>query len=422
MVNIIFFVRHFSERGTEVSTYDYAKFNEDILKNKSYIVSVSETYAKSLNWLYTKASYNKFKNRFGELFEIDKLEDVTHLIDKYSIDFFYEQSYGAYDNVFQFSNTDIWKNCKTIRHAVFDTRFPPDADFYCAISNSLNTKYNTNVFVLPYMVDLPLEENKADLRTELNIPKNALVFGRHGGLETFDIDYVCEVIDNITNEHEYNNIYFLFMNTAKRIKEKKNVIYLDLNTSLEYKVKFINTCDAMIHARYGGETFGLSCGEFALKNKNIISCHSPIDNAHIDILQDKIILYKDKETLTDILLNFDKYKKDMTENGYKSYTPQKVMNIFSEMLDKIEKTVHHQHDFIFLKGFDSLNNDIKCVGKKSIAELKQICNNDPKCLGFNTLGFMKSKINLDNLQPSKYFLDNDDGLYIDLTKLAKLNN
>ena len=77
------------------------------------------------------------------------------------------------------------------------------------------------------------------------------------------------------------------------------------------------------------------------------------------------------------------------------------------------------HDFIFLKGLDSLNNDIKCVGKKSIDELKDICNNDPKCIGFNTLGFMKSKINLDNLQPSKYFFDNNDGLYIDLNKLAK---
>ena len=417
MKNIIFFVRNFSERGTEVALYDYAQFNEDILKNKSYILYFSETMTKSLNWPYTTISNNKFKDRFGELYEMHCLEDISQFIDKYNIHFFYDIAYGDYDNTLQFGNINIWKHCKTIRHAVFDTRFP-DADFYCGISHALNKKYNTNVFVLPHMVHLPKENDiKLDLRDELNIPKNALVFGRYGGPETFDIDYVCDVIDDITNK--YDNIYFIFMNTAKSITEKKNVIYLDINISLEYKLKFINTCDAMIHARFGGETFGLSCGEFAIKNKNIISCYSPFDNAHIDILQDKIILYNNKETVTDILLNFDKYKKDMTENGYKLYTPQLVMNIFSNMLSIIDNITRVPHEFIFLKGLDSPNNDIKYVGKKSIAELKDICNNEPKCIGFNTLGFMKSKINLDNLQPSKYFFDNNDGLYIDLNKLAK---
>ena len=30
-MNIGFFVRHFTERGTEVTIYDYAKYNEEIL-------------------------------------------------------------------------------------------------------------------------------------------------------------------------------------------------------------------------------------------------------------------------------------------------------------------------------------------------------------------------------------------------------
>ncbi len=28
-MNVTFFVRHFSERGTEVAIYDYAKYNEE---------------------------------------------------------------------------------------------------------------------------------------------------------------------------------------------------------------------------------------------------------------------------------------------------------------------------------------------------------------------------------------------------------
>ena len=41
---------------------------------------------------------------------------------------------------------------------------------------------------VPYVVDLP--EVDGDLREELGIPENAFVFGRNGGSETFDLDFV----------------------------------------------------------------------------------------------------------------------------------------------------------------------------------------------------------------------------------------
>ena len=39
MKTVAFFVRHFTERGTEISTYNYAHFNEKILGNKSIIIA-----------------------------------------------------------------------------------------------------------------------------------------------------------------------------------------------------------------------------------------------------------------------------------------------------------------------------------------------------------------------------------------------
>jgi hypothetical protein len=53
---------------------------------------------------------------------------------------------------------------------------------------------------------------------------------------------------------------------------------------LEEKSAFVNACDAMIHARSGGETFGLAISEFALENKKIegpinVSSPEPTDNA-----------------------------------------------------------------------------------------------------------------------------------------------
>ena len=39
---IAFFAKHFTERGTDKTTYDYADFNESILKNESIIICFSD--------------------------------------------------------------------------------------------------------------------------------------------------------------------------------------------------------------------------------------------------------------------------------------------------------------------------------------------------------------------------------------------
>ena len=94
-------------------------------------------------------------------------------------------------------------------------------------------------------------------------------------------------------------------------------------------MKFINTCDSMIHARMEGETFGLAIGEFSYLNKPVITTISNIDNAHINLLGEKAILYNSKESLINILLTFEKnnyLNRDL--NAYKEYTPEKVMKQF----------------------------------------------------------------------------------------------
>lgn len=94
------------------------------------------------------------------------------------------------------------------------------------------------------------------------------MFGRYGGVETFDITFVYNSIKEILNKR--NDIYFIFMNTNK-FYIHKNIIYLNGTTDMYIKKKFINTTDALLHAREGGETFGLTCGEFAVCLKPVIT-------------------------------------------------------------------------------------------------------------------------------------------------------
>ena len=179
---------------------------------------------------------------------------------------------------------------------------------------------------MPFMVTLP--ECDENLRNELNLPKNAIIFGRYGGCESFDIKFVHEVIKNIVNTR--NDIYFLFMNTNVFYEHRK-IIYLPGNTDMIFKRKFINTCDALIHARERGETFGLTCGEFSICNKPVITWNNSYEKEHNLILKEKAVLYNNQNDLNNIFETFTKDKYDVMNNGYLFYNPENVMKIFNEV-------------------------------------------------------------------------------------------
>ncbi len=324
-MNIGFFVKHFSERGTEVATYDYAKYNEELLNNKSYIICFTPDIQRRHGFPSENYSYDKFKERF-KIIEIQDIFYMQDVIQKYNLHFFYTLTHGTKD-IFQFDNKFIWGNCKTIKHCVFRTN-SPESDYHISLSNMLNQKYNTNIPVIPLMVDLP--DCQENLRNELNILHDAIVYGRYGGFHEFNIDFMYKAIKEQLNS---DNCYFLFMNTLK-FCDHPRVIFIDRNIDLLYKVKFINTCDAMIHARTSGETFGLAIGEFSVKNKPIITCDCG-DNEHIKILGDKALLYNSLEDVLNIFKNIRTIIASRSDwNAYNLYSPSYIMSLFDKFIFK----------------------------------------------------------------------------------------
>ena len=324
-MNILFFVRHFTERGTEVAIYDYAKYNEDILNNNSFIICFSEKKQKAIGFPTERSSYGKFQERF-QIIEIDDMKDITNIIEKYNISFFYTLAHGGGNDIYQFERKQLWGKCKTIKHCVFNTTHP-EGDYYISIADYLNMKYKTYIPVIPHIISLPnCTEN---LRKELNIPDNSIVLGRHGGYTTFNIQIAQDAIKEFLQTN--TNTYFLFMNTQPFYKHPR-ILYLDMNVDLIYKTKFINTCDAMIHARSDGETFGLAIAEFSIKNKPIITCPCG-DLEHIPILGEKAIQYTSKEGLLNILRNIETIISSRNDwNAYTRYTPEYVMGLFQKYI------------------------------------------------------------------------------------------
>jgi hypothetical protein len=262
-------------------------------------------------------AYDKFNDRF-DIYYYQHQEDIDKIVLDNKVSHIFIEKAGDWDGLY--SNF-----CKNIIHCVFSTG-QPHGDIYTPIGQTINNLRGTNYPVTPYMVTLP--ESNENLRNALRIPENAIVFGRYGGKETFDIKFVYDIIQKIVNVRD--DVYFLFMNTNV-FYEHKNIIYLPGNTDMNFKRKFINTCDALIHARISGETFGLTCGEFAICKKPVITWGGSIENEHLLILKEKAVIYNRPEDLKTILETFTKDKYDVSENGYMFYTPENVMKIFKEI-------------------------------------------------------------------------------------------
>ena len=315
MKTVAFLSNKLTLRGTEVAIYDYAHYNETLLGNKSIIITRDYERIKHEFDVDIQA-YDKFKERFDVIYygsqgDIDQIvlnNKVTHLfiIKSGGID-------GLYSN-----------HCINITHCVFDIS-QPHGQVYTPIGETINQRYGKNYPVTPHIVTLP--ECDENLRSSLGIPENAIVFGRYGGKESFDIRYVHDVIKNILQTRD--DVYFLFMNTHPFYKHK-NIFHLPGNAELKFKRKFINTCDALLHARERGETFGLTCGEFSICKKPVITYGGSIEREHLLILKDKAVIYNTPDQIATILQTFTKDKYDVSENGYMFYTPENVMAILNK--------------------------------------------------------------------------------------------
>ena len=301
-------------RGTEVAMYDYANYNETLLNNKSFIIS------RQFSPFHDHYAMQKYKDRFGTIMFYNVWDEVEKFIETNQIDVLYMIKSGE-------DKEPISKKCKTVIHCVFNMN-NPHGSVYAAIS-PLVKNYNLDSLCVPHMVFLP--EIDLDMKNSLKIPQNATVFGYHGGSYSFNIDYVHNVIQNFAENNP--NTYFIFLNINNFCKkELPNIIFLPGTADMMEKTTFINTCDAMIHARIEGETFGLAVGEFSIKNKPVITTDICTDIAHIKYLGNNAMIYRNADDLYNIFKTFDRNNSNTNQlNAYIEYTPEKVMKIFKNI-------------------------------------------------------------------------------------------
>jgi hypothetical protein len=313
-MKICFHDNGLSVRGTTNALWDYTEWSQKIFNIVPIIMYNSNSIHNDQN------AINRFKSKY-DVFSYNKLERIDEILEDQKCDSFFMIKGGKPDGVYS-KYCDNWINAISI----CDVQDIHGQKFAMG-SRWLSRIINNRIDHVSYMVNLP--NVNTNLRDKLNIPHDAVVFGRNGGHDTFDIYFAKMAVVNALSIRK--DIYFLFQGTDV-FYEHERIIYLPSSPHLEEKVEFINTCDVLLHAREIGESFGCTCAEFSMRNKPVITWFGSRERNHIEYLGERGIYYNNYEDLVEILLNFE--PKDGNWMCYQECLPYEVMEKFEKIYIK----------------------------------------------------------------------------------------
>jgi len=271
-------------RGATVATFDYADANETILGNRSIILF--DDLAEN-----DPGAVERFRRRFP-LAVCRQTDDLDRVLQREKADLVY---------ILKMGSPDGWASCAlpTAIHAAFQT-WPTDAHgtAYAYVSRWLARVFTSGVAPwVPHIVRLP--DTNGNRRKELAIPKDALVLGCHGGADSFDIPFARRAVEQALARRR--DLWFAFLNINPFVDHER-ALFLSGTADPIAKTEFINTCDAMLHARGRGETLGLAVAEFSVRGRPVLTWGGSMERAHLDMLGDAALVYRDERGLLRRLL------------------------------------------------------------------------------------------------------------------------
>jgi hypothetical protein len=266
-----FHTKQLSERGTERAIFDYASVLEARhgIQPRIFVPASAQEIVPAV--------HSQFSRRF-EVVLYGHPRDIV-------CDALYVIKRGR--------RSRVTERIPELNHAMFDPH-EPHGERFATISHWLSSQSRRLVKLprgrtvalprlakppyVPHIVELPNLED--DLRAELAIPNEAVVFGRHGAFRSFSIPWVKSVVEEALAKR--SELQFLFLNTERFIDHPR-VGFLELTLDRQRIRAFINSCDYMIHARREGESFGIAVTEFALSGVPILSFSgTQRDRAHFE--------------------------------------------------------------------------------------------------------------------------------------------
>jgi glycosyltransferase involved in cell wall biosynthesis len=321
-MKIAFQTNTICHRGTTVAVLDYAKYNQEILGNESIIVYPSN-YSDpgvSPDSLTQQDVLAEVKKQFTVI-GYTSLQELDQIVVENNIDATYFIKGGFNDGL-------LTTKSKNLVHAVFQAN-QPHGDKYAYISSWLSkTMSDGEIDYVPHIVNLP-KTAKTNFREKIGISKDKIVVGRIGGLYQFDIRWVLQTVADFA----YNNpnYEFVFVNTAPFLNPSlPNIRFIDPIIDEQEKTDFILSCDAMIHARSDGESFGLAICEGLFHNKPVFCFNGGRDKHHVQLLENSGLLYNNPNDLRHMLTNVKSYYNEYSRI-VEQFSPEIVMEKFKRV-------------------------------------------------------------------------------------------
>ena len=153
---------------------------------------------------------------------------------------------------------------KNVRHAPFQ-HCRPYGDAYAYISSWMSDHVSMGEAAVGAAHRQPAA-GRTEFAPDWGFPEDAVVLGRHGGYDQFDLPFVHGAVAAALERRP--DLHFAFLNTRPFIRHER-VRFLEPVYDLVEKSNFIASCDAMLHARKAGEGFGLAPAEFLFFDKPV---------------------------------------------------------------------------------------------------------------------------------------------------------
>lgn len=294
--------------GVDISVWNYAVNNEEVLGNRSVVLTKRDADHTLLDM---------FQSRFDVLL-YDTWNEADAWLQEKNTNLLHMRKFGHDDGL-------ISSHCRTVVHCAHKVR-EEHGDVYCYISEWLsNVMSHGQLPWIPHIVRAP--KVMPDLRDKLGIPRNALVLGWIGREGSFNLEAGFNAVKSFAGSKD---VWFLFLGLKPFVKAD-NVVFLDPTWNDDIKSAFTYTCDAMLHSRWEGDSFGLAVAEFSAAGRPVVVWNGGVAEAHIDMLGSSAILYNDERELKNIINGWDYSVGSQWDVFTNRFSPQKVMAKFKSV-------------------------------------------------------------------------------------------
>ena len=298
-MRIAFLDLNFTFRGTTRAILNYAEAINNYTEHRASVIVLarSQRISRDLAALYLcKGS--------PEVLIFTDIDDIARLTNQY-YDCVYHVSGGRSIEEDQMLNLF---EVPLLLHQVGYEKPRSDLDstkFHCAYTSHWQSYFFSfnKAPVVPYIIKgesslLRVEELRDKARRVFGLDDKKLVLGRHGGIDTWNLPFVTRVVMDTVRKR--SDIGFIFMNTNP-FDDHPSIKFIDGTASDSNLDLYFRCTDAMIHARWEGETFGLACAEFLVRKKPIITWSGSRERSHFWLADKSILTYNNQYDLASLL-------------------------------------------------------------------------------------------------------------------------